>query len=76
MNEDSRHLLIARFNATPEELQSLRALARGEAAPLDELASLADEPALRKFHKIVDEELRLGTLVDAVVNRIAIRDSL
>ncbi len=49
---------------------------QGEAAPLEELAGLADEAALRKYHKIADGELRVGTFVEALVNRIAIRDFL
>ena len=76
VNESSQHLLVARFNATPEEVESLRVLVKGEAAPLDELPSLANTTLLRKYHKILDQELVLGSLTDAIVSKMATRDSL
>ncbi len=76
MNDSCQHLLIARFNATPEDLLMLQALVKGDIAPLEELPSLTNTSLLRKYLKILDEELAVGSLEDAIVNRIAARDSM
>ena len=76
VNESCQHLLLARFNATPEELVTLRGLVKGEAVEVAELPSLGDSALIRKYLKVLDAELTVGSLEDAVVNRIAIRDML
>lgn len=75
IQEGGKTLLVARFNATPEELVSIRGFIKGTEVPLSELQSIANIAAIRKQYKIVDEELAVGTIGGAIVSRIAARDS-
>ncbi|XP_029840864.2 EKC/KEOPS complex subunit TPRKB [Ixodes scapularis] len=50
--------------------------ARGERAPLEKLSALSDPQALRKLFKITDKELAVGSLLDAVVTRMAVKDTI
>lgn len=74
--ESSQHLIFARYNATPEEVQSLQDVVQGDLAPLSDLPALADISLINKYYKVLDEELRVGTLADAIVSRIAARDCM
>ncbi|KAI7841481.1 hypothetical protein COHA_004875 [Chlorella ohadii] len=69
-----RHVLAARFDATPEEVQQMRGLVAGSPAPLAELPSLAEQQLLKKHLKLSQEELAIGSLADAQLMRIAARD--
>ena len=71
IKDASRHLIVARLNATAEELQRLRAAVAGQEVPLKELAAVIDVEAVRKQYKILDEELSVGSMVDAIVSRVA-----
>lgn len=71
---DCRHLLAARFDATPAEAAALRGLVAGTPASLGELAELADKALLKKYLKITPEELTVGGLAEAQLMRIAARD--
>jgi EKC/KEOPS complex subunit CGI121/TPRKB len=76
VNDTCQHLLFARFNATPEEIESLRSRVQGEVVALDELPSLMNVELIRKYYKVTDEELVVGSLTDAVLNRIGARDMM
>ena len=76
VNDSCQDLLIARFNATSEEIESLKTIVQGDVMSLDELASLTNVELIKKYYKIVDEELEVGTLIDAVLNRIGARDMM
>lgn len=75
-NETCQDLLVARFNATPEDLKKLSSAIKGEQVGVEELSSLAEITKLREIYKINDDELEVGTLVDAIVCRIGARDVL
>ena len=74
VNDTCQHLLLARFNATTEEIDSLKTSVQGEVVLLDELPSLSNVELIRKYYKVLDEELVVGNLSDAVLNRIAAKD--
>ena len=76
MNAACQHLVLARFNASPQEMVELRGAVQGEAASVAELPALADTALLRKYYKIDDSELKIGSIPDAIVTRIAARDCL
>ncbi|KAG7670440.1 hypothetical protein Ndes2526A_g00194 [Nannochloris sp. 'desiccata'] len=76
VNDSCQHLLLARFNATPEEVESLKSSVQGEGAVVEELSSVINIELIRKYYKVLDEELVVGTLVDAVLNRIGARDMM
>lgn len=49
---------------------------RGERVALDKLSELSDPQALKKLFKITDKELAVGSLLDAVVTRMAVKDMI
>ena len=49
---------------------------QGEVVALDELPSLMNVELIRKYYKVTDEELVVGSLTDAVLNRIGARDMM
>ena len=72
--ETSVALVVCRLDPTPEDEAAVLALVRGRLASFDERGAV-DEGSIRKWYKINDEELALGgTLEDAVISRMAIRD--
>lgn len=74
VNDSCRHLLVARFDASPDQVEQLRQLIQGEERPLSDLPSLTDRDLLHKYYKIGGEELKVGTVEDGIVCRIAGRD--
>ncbi|KAM9705329.1 EKC/KEOPS complex subunit TPRKB [Menidia menidia] len=52
----------------------IRALVDGRQVPVEEISSLSDPAAIRKLYKIPPQEEECGTLLDAVVCRMAIKD--
>jgi hypothetical protein len=49
---------------------------KGTSVSLDELPSLSDTETLTKYHKIIPNELKVGSLVDAITCHMAGRDCL
>lgn len=76
ISADSKHLLVARFDASESDLQAIASLVKGEAAPLSELQALSDAASMNKYYKFTDEEMTVGSLVDAIACRIAARDCM
>eukprot|EP00887_Chlorella_sp_A99_P002245 scaffold10.g2245.t1 len=74
VNEDCQHLLVARFDASPGDLERIRGAVAGAPAPLAELPGLADSQVLQKYYKVAAPELAVGSLGAAVQMRIAARD--
>jgi EKC/KEOPS complex subunit CGI121/TPRKB len=76
VNDSCDHLLIARFNATPEEIETIKTKVQGDVVALEELPSLINVELIRKYYKVLDQELVVGSLVDAMMNRIGSRDMM
>lgn len=74
INPGCRHLLAARFDASPEEEAQLQGLIAGAPTPLAELPLLTDQQLLIKHLKVTPEELLVGSLADAMLMRSAGRD--
>lgn len=71
---DCRHVLAARFDATPDEAAAIPKLVAGTLAPLSELAALADVALLTKYLKPTREELSVGSMAEAQLMRMSARD--
>lgn len=69
---------MARFNASVEELTTIRGAIQGEeVVPTDaKLAEFADWGLIKQYYKIVDAELEVGTVEEAILSRLAGRDVL
>mmetsp|Transcript_11709 Transcript_11709/g.30001 ORF Transcript_11709/g.30001 Transcript_11709/m.30001 type:complete len:175 (-) Transcript_11709:136-660(-) len=74
VSEGTAHLLVARFDATDEEMAAVSKLVDGKEVPLETLPSLSDSKGIKKSYKLSQDELRIGTQVDAIAMRIAARD--
>ena len=83
IKDDTTCLLVAKFDASDEDINALRNLVASNECILEgeedinaHIEKGCDEKAIVKAYKIVDQELQIGTLVDAIVCRIAARDCL
>mmetsp|Transcript_5309 Transcript_5309/g.10897 ORF Transcript_5309/g.10897 Transcript_5309/m.10897 type:complete len:176 (-) Transcript_5309:102-629(-) len=74
--DETRDVLIVAVNAEDEFIQDLRRFIDGmEVGSIESgLEDIADEARIRALYKIDDSELECGTLSDAVLMRMAIRD--
>ena len=80
IKDDSRDVLVARFDATEDEMRALKALVEGtvvegkdaiERALRDDVCNVS---LVRRQYKVTEEELQVGDLVESVMCRIAARD--
>ncbi|XP_029317817.1 EKC/KEOPS complex subunit TPRKB [Cottoperca gobio] len=55
-------------------LSDITARVSGRQVPVEEVSSLTDHGKIRKLFKVTQEEEKCGTLLDAVVCRMAIKD--
>lgn len=74
VTESCQHLLVARFDAEPSELQAIMAFVDGQQRSLDSLSSVTDKALITKYYKVSPNELKVGTLADAALFKIAARD--
>jgi len=74
ISDASTNLLVARFDATEEDMQVLSELVHGEQIPLSELENISQKDIIKKYYKVSEQELKVGSLTDAVVARMAARE--
>ncbi|KAK5602557.1 hypothetical protein CRENBAI_008997 [Crenichthys baileyi] len=73
--DDSALLVVV--HGKDDELQAvsdIMAMVDGQQLPVDEVSSLSDLEKIRKLYKVTPQEETCGTLLDAVVCRMAIKD--
>ncbi|KAK9112786.1 hypothetical protein Scep_020305 [Stephania cephalantha] len=76
ISENSTYVLVARFNASPDEMKAIERLVGGNEIDLEELETRADNAQIQKHYKISGVELGISSLPDAIACRIAARDAL
>eukprot|EP00003_Mantamonas_plastica_P015966 TRINITY_DN2680_c0_g1_i2.p1 TRINITY_DN2680_c0_g1~~TRINITY_DN2680_c0_g1_i2.p1 ORF type:complete len:171 (+),score=49.69 TRINITY_DN2680_c0_g1_i2:202-714(+) len=75
IEDSSTEILCVLFDATEKDLKGLDELVDGERVELSELANWTDVEKVKSVYKIANSECKVnGGLLDAVVNRIAIKD--
>jgi EKC/KEOPS complex subunit CGI121/TPRKB len=80
IREDSRDVLVGKFDATDEEIRDLKERIHGHIVEdMDEIEKLlkggvCDVEKVKKQYKVTGEELEVGTLEESVIGRIAARD--
>ena len=72
-DEKSDALVLCKFDSTDEDTEKITNAVRGDCVAFDARPAV-DEASLRKWYKVHENELELGSLEDAVLSRIAIRD--
>ena len=81
IKDDTTNLLVAMFDASPEDLKKVMSSMRGhvvvgEDAIRKELESICDTQDVCKTYKISNIELEIGNMTDAILSRIAARDCI
>jgi EKC/KEOPS complex subunit CGI121/TPRKB len=82
MAGDAKTVLACRFDATDAEIEAMANVIAGDAVPAGdleaELSSLGDPAIVKKYYKHGDLECKqgVGTVEDAIVQRIGTRDVL
>ncbi|KAJ7946046.1 EKC/KEOPS complex subunit Tprkb [Quillaja saponaria] len=76
ISDSTTYILAARFDATPDEMNSVNELINGKEIDLEELEGRANKAQIQKHYKISALELGISTLADAITCRIAARDAL
>lgn len=74
VTDSCKHLLVARYDAQPDELQAIAKSVAGQPRPLSDLDGLLDKPLVTKYYKVSPNEFKVGSLADAALLRIAARD--
>eukprot|EP01119_Soliformovum_irregulare_P005092 TRINITY_DN16489_c0_g1_i1.p1 TRINITY_DN16489_c0_g1~~TRINITY_DN16489_c0_g1_i1.p1 ORF type:complete len:171 (-),score=38.53 TRINITY_DN16489_c0_g1_i1:34-546(-) len=75
INKTSSRILVAVFDGTREKLDSVGNMVQGNSIELSQLSNGYDELKVKKNYKITDHELKIGTLLDAIVNAIVNRET-
>ncbi|KAL3515275.1 hypothetical protein ACH5RR_022177 [Cinchona calisaya] len=76
ISESSTYILVARFNASADEMTAIEKLIKGREIDLDDLEGRANQSQIQKHYKISSLELGISSVADAIVCRIAARDAL
>eukprot|EP00252_Welwitschia_mirabilis_P012777 TRINITY_DN2826_c0_g1_i1.p1 TRINITY_DN2826_c0_g1~~TRINITY_DN2826_c0_g1_i1.p1 ORF type:complete len:175 (-),score=30.24 TRINITY_DN2826_c0_g1_i1:162-686(-) len=76
INDSTTYMLVARFNATSDEIEAIRKMIQGTELSLSELPLRANSAQIHKHYKISPMELGISSLADSIVCRIAVRDAL
>lgn len=74
ISETTTCVLVARFNATPEDLAQLRDRVDGTEVPASELAQHLDSAAAQKAFRCSAHDMTTGSLVDHALCKVAIKD--
>jgi len=74
ISDSSTGLVVAMLNVTPEELETLRSCVKGEEIDNADVGSLMDLKLTKKSYHVSEAELKVGSLTDAVLSRIAVRE--
>ncbi|KAL6502495.1 hypothetical protein OROHE_024500 [Orobanche hederae] len=76
ISDSTSYVLVARFNASADEVTVIKGLIKGKEIGLEELEGRADQAQIRKHYKISAAELGISSVSDAITCRIAARDAL
>ncbi|GAV87589.1 CGI-121 domain-containing protein, partial [Cephalotus follicularis] len=75
ISDSSSYVMVARFNASADDMKAVEKLMHGKEIDLEELEGRADKPQIQKHYKISGLELGISSLADAITSRIAARDA-
>ncbi|XP_072997018.1 uncharacterized protein [Typha latifolia] len=76
ISDDTAYILVARFDASLDEMKNVEKLINGKEIDLVELEGRANRVQILKHYKISSQELAISSLSDAITCRIAARDAL
>uniref|UniRef100_A0A3Q3WBF7 EKC/KEOPS complex subunit TPRKB n=1 Tax=Mola mola TaxID=94237 RepID=A0A3Q3WBF7_MOLML len=76
ISDDNDSVLVALVHSEDESqlLTDIAAMVTGQQVPVEDISSLTDQEKIKKLYKITAQEEKCGTLLDAVVCRMATKD--
>mmetsp|Transcript_22178 Transcript_22178/g.42304 ORF Transcript_22178/g.42304 Transcript_22178/m.42304 type:complete len:177 (-) Transcript_22178:1501-2031(-) len=74
ISQNSSSLLVGCFDADADQLKAVRGSVEGKEMALDTLSEVVDAGLVLKSYKIPETELQVGSISDAILTRIALRD--
>lgn len=72
--DDSVLVVVVHAKDELHAVSDITAMVGGQQLPVDEVSSLSDLEKIRKFYKVTPQEETCGSLLDAVVCRMAVKD--
>ncbi|TNN55156.1 EKC/KEOPS complex subunit Tprkb [Liparis tanakae] len=72
--DESVLVVLVHDEDDPQLLSDIAARVSGRQVPAEDVSSLSDHAKIKKLYKIPPQEEKCGTLLDAVVCRMAIKD--
>ncbi|XP_069012796.1 EKC/KEOPS complex subunit TPRKB [Embiotoca jacksoni] len=72
--DDSVMVVVVHNNEESQLLSDITARVDGQQVPVEDVSSLSDPAKIRKLFKVTPQEVKCGSLLDAVVCRMAIKD--
>ncbi|TKS90983.1 EKC/KEOPS complex subunit [Collichthys lucidus] len=72
--DDSVLVVLVHNKDESQLLSDITAAVDGRQVPVEDISSLSDQTKIKKLYKITPQEEKCGTLLDAVVCRMAIKD--
>lgn len=70
----SQHLLVACFDAKADQLEAINTQVSGTSQSLSMLSEISNTALISKYYKVAPAELKVGTVADAALFRLAARD--
>ncbi|KAM6895645.1 EKC/KEOPS complex subunit TPRKB [Xenentodon cancila] len=74
--DDSVLVVVVHDKDEQQFLSDVAAVVDGQQVPVEDVSSLSDPAKIKKLYKITPEEEKVGSLLDAVVCRMATKDVL
>ncbi|CAG01171.1 unnamed protein product, partial [Tetraodon nigroviridis] len=74
--DDSVLVVLVHGGDEPQLLSDIKTMVDGEQVPVEDISLLTDQERIKKLYKVTPQEEKCGTLLDAVVCRMAIKDAL
>ncbi|XP_070848206.1 EKC/KEOPS complex subunit TPRKB [Chaetodon trifascialis] len=72
--DDSVMVVLVHNEDESQLLSDITARVNGRQVPVDDVSSLSDQAQIRKLYKVTPQEEKCGSLLDAVVCRMATKD--
>ncbi|XP_070785201.1 EKC/KEOPS complex subunit TPRKB [Enoplosus armatus] len=72
--DDSVLVVLVHNKDEPQLLSDITASVNGRHVPVEDVSSLSDHAKIKKLYKVTPQEEKCGTLLDAVVCRMATKD--
>ncbi|XP_028307103.1 EKC/KEOPS complex subunit TPRKB [Gouania willdenowi] len=74
--DDAVMVVVVHSEDELKALSDITEIVDGRQVPVDDLSSLSDSAKIKKLYKVTPQEEKCGSLLDAVVCRMAIKDVL